>query len=94
MDLLCASIQDYNYNTLFNICINFTSKLSKNYNNIQKEFYLQTKPEQSTSPKTIFFNMYPPRGYFGDKIQAMFDIFDKGFTSMCTPYDHISDKQK
>ena len=28
-----------------------------------------------------------------DKIQSMFDIYDRIFESICNPYDQISDKQ-
>ena len=92
MGLLYASIQYHKYNTLVKFGTLFEIKLYTNYNNIQKESYLQKKQSNIQAQKTIFPIMSPPRGYFYDTIQSMFGLFDKGFKSMCAPSDQISDK--
>ena len=69
----------------------FPRQLSKNYKYIYQYSDLLYNWEQSTSPeKTIFHNMSLS---YCDKIQSMFDIYDRIFESICNPYDQISDKK-
>ena len=52
--LIYSRVQYHKHNTLIKCDTLFTSQLSTNYNNIQQESNIQTKPEQSTIPTKLY----------------------------------------